>query len=437
MQTSRWAAVIAIAAVHLFVVGACGKKDEGQGEGGGMPPGMQMPPPEVSVVTIAPHRVVLTTELPGRTAPFLVAEVRPQVGGLVLERAFAEGADVKQGDKLYQIDPKSYEVALSMARANLARAEAGLSTSATRQRRYDTLADQDVISKQERDDATGTVRSMKADVAAARVAIEAAKLDLERTTVAAPISGRVGRSSVMPGALVAPYQTPLATVQQLDPIYVDITRSSVEVLRLKRALAAGQVGSVVGAAKVKLVLEDGTPYAHEGKLEFADATVDSATGAITLRAVFPNPDIELLPGMYVRALLEEGVLEQALLVPQQGVTRDAKGNAVALVVSKEGMVEPRVLTTDRTIGDQWLVTAGIAAGDQVIVEGLQKVQPGGPAKPIPFDPNKPAGGGPGGPGGGGGGGGAEGGAGAGGGDGKKDGASASEGKKDSAAEGKP
>lgn len=371
---------------------------------GGPPGGMQeMPPPEVSVVTIGAHRVALMTELPGRTAPFLVAEVRPQVGGLILKRLFTEGADVKAGDPLYEIDPASYEVALSMARANLQRAEAGLTTSSSRSRRYEALADGDAVSKQERDEASGGVRTSKADVAAMRAAVEAAKLDLERTKVPSPIAGRVGRSSAMPGTLVSPYQTSLVTVQQLDPIYVDITRSSVEVLRLKRALASGQVakpGDGSEAAKVTLMLEDGTPYPHEGKLEFADVSVDPGTGAITLRAVFPNPDNDLLPGMYVRAMLEEGFKDNALLVPQQGVTRDPKGNAVALVVTKEGMVEPRILTVDRTIGDQWLVTAGIAAGDQVIVEGLQKVRPGAPAKPVPYDPNaKPGGAPPGAPGG--------------------------------------
>ncbi len=382
--------ILAVGLVAAVVAGlACGKAADAEGGPPGGGGAQQMPPPEVSVVTIGTQRIALTTELPGRTTPFLVAEVRPQVGGLVMQRLFAEGADVKAGDVLYQIDPASYEVALSMARATLARAEAGLSTTATRSRRFEALAEGNAVSKQERDDASGGVRASKADVAAARAAVDAAKLDLERTRVPAPIAGRIGRSSVMQGTLVTPYQTTLAVVQQLDPIYVDITRSSVEVLRLKRALASGKLARPGGedgakAAKVMLMLEDGTPYQHEGKLEFADATVDPGTGAITLRAVFPNPANDLLPGMYVRALLEEGIAEQALLVPQQGVTRDPKGNPVAMVVTKEGMVEPRILTVDRTIGDQWLVTAGIAAGDQVIVEGLQKIRPGAPASPVPF-----------------------------------------------------
>lgn len=390
MMTSR----LAFATVVVALGAACGEGAEEGGAGG--PPGGgqgQMPPPEVTVVPVGTERVTLTTELPGRTAPYLVAEVRPQVGGLVLERLFAEGADVKAGDVLYRIDPASYEVALAMARANLQRAEAGLSTSSTRSRRIATLVEKEIASKQDSDDASGSVLAYRADVAAARAAVEAAKLDLERTKVLAPISGRIGRSSVMQGALVAPYQTPLAVVQQLDPIYVDIVRSSVEVLRMKRALASGALarpGGEPGGAKVELVLEDGTRYPHAGRLEFADATVDQATSAITLRAVFPNPDLELLPGMYVRAVLEEGVAEGALLVPQQGVTRDPKGAAMAMVVTKEGMVEPRMLTVDRSVGDQWLVTAGITAGEQVIVEGLQKVRPGAPAKAVPQGAAAPA-----------------------------------------------
>lgn len=377
---------VAFAIASIALASACGDAAEEAGAGGPAGGGAgQMPPPEVTVVPVGTGRVTLTTELPGRTAPYLVAEVRPQVGGLILERLFAEGADVKAGDVLYRIDPASYEVAFAMARANLQRAEAGLSTSSTRSRRIAALVEKEIASKQDSDDASGSVLAYRADVAAARAAVEAAKLDLERTKVLAPISGRIGRSSVMQGALVAPYQTPLAVVQQLDPIYVDIVRSSVEVLRMRRALASGALARPdggAGAAKVELVLEDGTRYPHPGRLEFADATVDQATSAITLRAVFPNPDLELLPGMYVRAVLEEGVAEGALLVPQQGVTRDPKGAAMAMVVTKEGMVEPRMLTVDRSVGDQWLVTAGIAAGEQVIVEGLQKVRPGAPAKAV-------------------------------------------------------
>ncbi len=381
---------VATSMVAIGAFSACSEQAEG-GEGVMQGGGMQMPPPEVSVVAIGTHRVTLETELPGRTAPFLVAEVRPQVGGLLLERKFEEGSDVKAGDVLYQIDPASYEVALSAARAQLMRAEAALSVSSTRSRRYEVLAEQDVVSKQDRDDVSGAVRTLRADVAAARAAVEAARLDLERTKVLAPISGRVGRSSMMQGALVVPYQTPLAVVQQLDPIYVDITRAAIEVTRLRRALAAGKLGRPGGddgKARVRLLHEDGTPYAHAGELQFADASVDPDTGNITLRAVFPNPTGELLPGMYVRAILEEGVLEEALLVPQQGVTRDPKGDAIALVVTKEGMVEPRALEVDRTIGDQWLVRGGIQAGEQVIVEGLQKVRPGGPATAVPFAPKK-------------------------------------------------
>jgi membrane fusion protein, multidrug efflux system len=380
----------ALSMVAAVVLSACSNQAEG-GEGAAQGGGMQMPPPEVSVVTIATHRVTLETELPGRTSPFLIAEVRPQVGGLILKRLFEEGSDVRQGDVLYEIDPASYEVALAAARAQLMRAEAALTVSATRSRRYDTLAEHDVVSKQDRDDVSGAVRTLKADVAAARAALDAAKLDLERTQVASPISGRVGRSSMMQGALVVPYQTALAVVQQLDPIYVDITRAAIEITRLRRALAAGTMarpGGEFGKARVRLLHEDGSTYAHAGALQFADASVDPATGNVTLRAVFPNPAGELLPGMYVRAILEEGVIEDALLVPQQGVTRDPRGDAIALVVTKEGKVESRTLDVDRSHGDQWLVSGGIAAGEQVIVEGLQKVMPGGAASAVPYTPTK-------------------------------------------------
>lgn len=382
-----------IACAVLFI-GACGGKAgpgaEG-GEGGGGPP--QMPPPEVSVVTLTASRVPLSSNLPGRTAPFLVAEVRPQVGGLVLKQLVQEGADVKAGDVLYQIDPASFEVALTQAKANLMRAEAGLGTVSSRSRRYDALVKGDAVSLQDRDDASGGVRSARADVASARAAIEAATLDLSRTEVRAPVSGRVMRGAMKPGSLVVPFQSVLCSVQQLDPIYVDIIRPSVELLKLRRALASGRIakaGAEGSAARVTLVMEDDSVYAHEGRLEFADALVDPGTGAVTLRAVFPNPEGELLPGMYVRARLDEGVIESALLVPQQGVTRDPKGQATALVVGKDGMVQPRVLEVDRTVGDQWLVLSGLAAGDQVIVEGLQKVRPGAPAKAVPYDPGKAA-----------------------------------------------
>jgi len=388
--TTRLTLFLALAGA--LALGACDEQPEGGGQGGGPGGGQgERPPAEVSVVTIAARDVPLTSELPGRTAPYLVAEVRPQVGGLILERAFDEGADVTAGDLLYQIDPASYEIAVAAAKASLQRAEADLATATATAKRVAKLARQGISSEQAHDDAAGAVRSARAQVSAARAALDAATLDLERTKVLAPISGRTSRSAVKQGSLVTPFQTQLATVQQLDPIYVDITRPSVEVMRLRRALAAGRIARENGdtdldGAEVELLLEDGTPYPERGRLAFTDATVSADTGAVTLRAVFPNPDHQLLPGMYVRAVLEEGVAKDAILVPQRGVSRDPAGNATALVVNADGNVEPRILTTTRTLGDQWLVTKGVSVGDRVIVEGVQKVRPGAPAKAVPYQP---------------------------------------------------
>lgn len=348
----------------------------------GPPPAM--PPQEVSIVEVKTERVVLTRELPGRVAPFAMAEVRPQVGGLILKRHFEEGADVTAGQVLYEIDPASYEVALSQAKANLARAEAQLSLIDKRKRRVDALVAQEVVSQQDKDDASGGVRSARAEVLAARAMVESATLDLSRTRVLAPIGGRMGRNAMMPGALAVPFQTPLAMVTQLDPVYVDLVRSSAELLKLRRDIEEGRVKSEGGAVPVRLVFEDGSPYPHVGKLAMSDATVDPATNAVTLRVVFANPDNQLLPGMYVRAVIEEGVVEQALLAPQQGVSRTPRGEPMALVVGAEDKVEMRVLQVSRTLGDKWLVTGGLQPGDRVIVEGVQKVQPGMVVKPVPF-----------------------------------------------------
>ncbi|TNF37401.1 MAG: efflux RND transporter periplasmic adaptor subunit [Deltaproteobacteria bacterium] len=377
-----------------LALGACGA-EEAQGGPGGAAGGGARPPAEVSVVTIATRDVPLTSELPGRTAPYLVAEVRPQVGGLVLERAFDEGADVEAGEVLYRIDPAGYEIAVAAAKAELQRAEAALATASATAKRVSKLASQGISSEQANDDAAGAVRAARAQVSAAQASLAAASLDLERTQVLAPIGGRTSRSAVKQGALVIAFQTQLATVQQLDPIYVDITRPSVEILRLQKALAAGRVARPDGetdldGAEVTLLLEDGTSYPHAGRLAFTDATVGADTGAVTLRAVFPNPDHQLLPGMYVRAVIEEGIVPNAILVPQRGVSRDPSGRATALVVNGDGVVEQRILATTRTLGDQWLVTSGVAVGDRVIVEGLQKVRAGAPAKAVPFRPDADA-----------------------------------------------
>lgn len=349
----------------------------------GPPP--EMPPPEVSVVEVKAERVVLEKKLPGRVAPLAMAEVRPQVAGLVLERLFEEGATVEAGQPLYRIDKASYEVALAQARAQLARAEAQLSLIDTRKRRVDALVAQDVVSKQDKDDASGGVRSARAEVLLARAMVEAATLDLSRTTVASPIKGRVSRDATMPGALAVPFQTRLAVVTQLDPVYVDLVRPSSELVKLRRDLAAGRlVGGDQDKVAIRLELEDGSPYAHNGELAFSDVTVDPATNMVTLRAVFPNPERVLLPGMYVRAVVQEGVVENGILAPQQGVTRTPTGDAMAMVIGEGDKVEARPLEVTRTLGDQWLVTKGLEPGAKIIVEGLQKVQPGQVVKPVPF-----------------------------------------------------
>ncbi|NYT57752.1 efflux RND transporter periplasmic adaptor subunit [Alcaligenaceae bacterium] len=335
-------------------------------------------PPEVSVQTITPQSVALTTELAGRTSAYLISEVRPQVGGIVKKRLFKEGSDVKAGETLYEIDRATYQASHNSAKAALAKAQANLKVVSLRAARYKELVKIDAVSKQDNDQAVAELRQAQADVASARAALDMAAINLGYTAIKAPISGRIGQSAITPGALLSASQAaPLAKIQQLDPIYVDVTQSSVELLRLRKALASGSLTSSEQArAKVQLILEDGTVYSHSGELQFSDVSVDPGTGMVTLRAVFPNPDQQLLPGMYVRAILQEGVRAQAILVPQQGVTRDSKGNATALLVDAEGKVETRVLKATRTIGDQWLVEDGIKAGERVIVEGVQKASPG-------------------------------------------------------------
>jgi membrane fusion protein, multidrug efflux system len=350
----------------------------------------QPPPPgpvEVGAVTVRPERVVLTTELPGRTAAYLIAEVRPQVSGLLQERLFAEGSNVKAGSVLYRIDPAPYQAAYDQAKAALAVAEANLPATRARAERLKGLVEIHAVGQQDYDDAAAALLRAEASVASARAAAESARINLAYTPLKAPISGRIGRSAVTVGAMVTAYQpVALAVVQQLDPIYVDVTQSSADLLELRRGLASGQLKSAGSLRNVKLLLEDGTPYSREGQLQFRDVTVDPTTGSVVLRMVFPNPDYVLLPGMFVRAIVEESVNEQGILAPQQGVTRNRRGDAVALVVDNEGKVAQRALEVGRAIGDRWLVTKGLAAGDQVIVDNLQKIRPGDPVKAVPFAP---------------------------------------------------
>ena len=342
------------------------------------------PPPEVGIVVVQPQRVVLTTELPGRTAPWQVAEVRPQVNGIIQKRIFIEGSDVKAGAVLYQIDPATYQAAFASAKAAEARAEASLGTVRLKEERYRDLVKIKAVSQQDYDDAHAAFKQAEADVAFSRAAVETARINLAYTKVTAPISGRIGRSSVTDGALVTASQsTALATIQQLGSMYVDVTQSSAELLRLKQNLASGLMKKS-DSAQVKLLLEDGSSYPLPGTLKFSEVTVDQSTGSVILRAVFPNPKQSLLPGMFVRTVFEEGINEQAILVPQRGVSRNPKGEAMVMTVGAEEKVEPRLIKVVRTVGDNWLVSEGLKAGDRVILEGIQRARPGTQVKTVPF-----------------------------------------------------
>ncbi|MDB5455653.1 MAG: efflux transporter periplasmic adaptor subunit [Caulobacter sp.] len=368
----RAAAAVTLGAIALTLA-ACGP---GKGAGGMGPGG----PTPVGVVIAKTEPVTLTAELTGRTSAYLVSEVRPQVSGIVIARLFQEGSQVRAGQALYQIDPAPYQAAANSAAAGLAQAQATATAAKLKADRYKGLVAINAVSKQDNDDAQAAYLQAAANVAAQKAAVDQARINLGYTKVFAPISGRIGKSSVTPGALVTASQaTALATVQNLDKIYVDLTQSSTELLKLKRDLAAGHLGQS-GSARVTLTLEDGSAYPTAGRLEFSDVTVDPTTGSVGLRATFDNPNGVLLPGMYVRASLSKGVASSGMLIPQPAVSRDPKGNATAFVVGAGGKAEPRVLTVGQTIGDKWLVLGGLKPGDQVIVEGLQKVQPGAPVK---------------------------------------------------------
>ncbi|EXI89845.1 MAG: Acriflavine resistance protein A precursor [Candidatus Accumulibacter regalis] len=367
--------IVVVALASALALAAC--SDGGpQGQAAGGTPAAT----PVGVIVASTEAVRLTTELPGRTAAYMVAEVRPQVSGIVQRRMFTEGSEVTEGQTLYQIDPASYRATLESARAGLSRAEANHYAVRLKAQRYADLGKKGMISKQADDDTTAALKQAEADVASARAALEKARIDLAYTRVPSPIAGRSGRSSVTAGALVTANQpAALTTVQQLDPIYVDLTQSSVELLRLKRDLADGTLQHLAEqVVPVRLLLEDGSEYAASGRLAFSGISVDTDTGSVTLRAVFPNPQGELLPGMYVRARLAQGEIEKAILVPHAAVTHDRRGNAVVMVVGTEDKVEARPVTTTRSIGDKWLVSAGLAAGDRIIVDGLQKIRPGAP-----------------------------------------------------------
>ncbi len=375
----------AVAAAGVILISGCGKKASAVSK-------MKMPPPEVGVVTVKPQRVTLTTELPGRISAYLVAEVRPQVGGIILKRLFTEGSDVKAGEVLYQIDPATYQAAYASAKAALDNATANVVPLKLKAGRYKKLVAVNAVSKQDDDDVSAQLKQAEAQVEAAKAALDMARINLAYTKITAPISGRIGLSSVTTGALVTANQAaPLATIQRLDRVYVDVTQYASDLLKLKRNLAKGRMRRGANRARVKLVLEDGTPYPLSGTLRFSDVTVDESTGSVTVRTVFPNPNEVLMPGMYVRAILEEGVDENAILVPQQGVTRDYSGDATALLVDPSGKVEQKIIKVSRTIGDKWLVNEGLKSGDRVIVEGIQKVQAGMTVTPKPFQEGPAAG----------------------------------------------
>lgn len=363
--------------IFSMVAAACNKRDA---------PSQRFGPAEVGVITLTPSPVALTRELPGRVSAFRVAEVRARVTGIILKRLFTEGSDVKAGQALFDIDAAPYRTALTGAKAQLARALAALEAARIKARRDTELLGENLVSKQEYDNAMAALKVAEADVNAGRAAVDAAAINLGYTKVTAPVSGRIGRSFVTEGAYAQAAQaTLLATVQQLDPVYVDVTQSSVELLRLRRDQEKGLLQRGAQGAKVTLVLEDGAVYPETGTLQFSDVTVDSTTGSVTLRALFPNAAGVLLPGMFATARLEQAVDPQGLLVPQRAVSRDQKGRPTVMVVDASGKAEQRAIETLQVVKDSWLVSSGLRAGDQVIVDGLQKVRAGAQVKPVPVE----------------------------------------------------
>lgn len=372
---------VAAAIITLSMLAACGKKDD---KAGGAPP-----PPQVAVYTVAPATITLSTELPGRLEASRVAQVRARTPGIVLQRVYKEGTDVKAGEILFRIDPAQFQASYDSAQAAVAKAEANLAQAELKVKRYKPLLAAQAVSNQEYDDAVTAQKQAAADLATTRAARTTAGLTLGYATVTSPISGRVGRALVTEGALVGQGEaTPMATVQTLDPIYVTITQSSTDVLRLQRALAAGKLkraddGKNAGAAKVTLVTEDGQPYPQSGKLLFSDVAVDETTGSVSMRAEFPNPNRSLLPGMYVRARLEQAVNEAALQVPQQAVVRGPEG-ATVMVVGADNKVTAVPVKADAAQNGSWIVSSGLKGGERVIVEGFQKTKPGGTVTPAPW-----------------------------------------------------
>lgn len=337
----------------------------------------------VHVVKTAPFAV--TTELPGRTSAFRIAEVRPQVDGIVLKRNFNEGSDIKAGSSLYQIDPATYQAAYDSAKGNVARAKAASEIAHLTVKRYQSLVGTQYVSKQEFDQAVANAKQADADLMSAQAAVESARINLAYTKVTSPIDGRIGKSSVTEGALVTNGQAAaLATVQQLDPIYVDLTQSSNDFLQLKQAMEEGSL-TKNRTSSVKIVMDNGKTFPYNGKLEFTDVTVDESTGSVTLRAVFPNPNHQLLPGMFVRARVDEGIRPDAILIPQQSVTRTPRGDALVMVVNEQNKVETRPVVASEAIGNQWLIDSGLNPGDKVIISGMQHIKTGATVTPVTDD----------------------------------------------------
>lgn len=384
MRSVRSIPVLAVA-TSFSLLAACGKEDTA-------PPAP--PPPTVSVITVAPAAVAVTDELPGRVEASRIAQVRARTPGIVLKRVFQEGGDVKAGDVLFRIDPAEFQANYASAQAAVAKAEANLAQTDLKVKRYKPLLTAQAVSQQEYDDAVTAQKQAAADLATARAARQTAGLTLGYATVTAPISGRVGRALVTEGALVGQGEaTPMATVQQLDPIYVTITQSSTEMAQLRQALASGRLKSAGrDQARVTLLMENGEDYGRPGKLLFSDVSVDETTGSVSMRAEFPNPQRTLLPGMYVRARLEQGVNEAAIAVPQQAVVRGAEGSSV-MIVGSDNKVVARPVKAEASTGDKWIVSDGLKGGERIIVEGFQKAKPGAAVTPQPWQPAAPANGG--------------------------------------------
>ncbi|MDQ0313780.1 efflux RND transporter periplasmic adaptor subunit [Amorphus orientalis] len=372
-----------VAIALLLVLAACNDTEQQSSSGASAAPAR--PPSPVSIVTVEPQQIPIVDELPGRIAPTRTAEVRPRVSGIVTERVFTQGSRVEKGDVLYKIDSAPFEVQVKRAEANLKRAQAEQLRAQQDADRQKKLLDRNVVAQQAYDVASAELAQANANVAAAEAELRTAKLDLEYANVTAPISGRIGRALITEGALVSANNSePLATILQLDPVYADFTQSVREMMSLRKALKMGSLAKDPGEAPVKLVLDDGTEYAHAGTLLFSDTAVDRTTGQVILRAEFPNPDGELLPGLYVRVQIEQGIQNNALAVPRQAVQRDASGNARVFVVDGESKAAVRPVTIGRVAGDSWIVEEGLQAGDKVIVEGFQKIGPGAPVAPQPW-----------------------------------------------------